>query len=356
MKNTIHLLYNSTPPYLYGYLQVVDRKGKHRSSSPFIISEKIDDATTVVYGSVQNLLEKLGQLSETLRTCNISMAEELEKNEVPIKKQYNDLGREILQLPLSGISGQIFQKYTMEVENVILLMGLYSRILFEIIPKAGESKIPIYNYSNKRVGRITLNDIADLFLHHRYLFIDGEHIKDLFTERKYLSTAFMGGKVRWQEYANAIKETIHLVKIRDLTKILSSSIYKMSGASSHGEIVSLVQNMQSLTNIMSHEILDTRYSNMLNLLFDKKANEFLDLRGKRKSTNVQVLFKNPHFQIKSELSQKQIDVTVSMEIRIGNSSQRPPNLETHHVYIGYVEFFRKIDDLFGDDPLLPDPA
>lgn len=91
-------------------------------------------------------------------------------------------------------------------------------------------------------------------------------------------------------------------------------------------------------------------------VFDKKVDELLDSQGKKKSVNVQVLFRNPHFQIGSELSQKQINVTVSMEIRIGNSSQEPLNLETHHIYIGYEEFFREINNLFGDDPLLPNPA
>lgn len=265
MKDSIRLLYNDTPPYLYGHIKIVDKKGNHRSSSPFIISEKIDATTTVFYGSVQNLLEKLARLLETLRTCDTKIAEELKRNEVPIKKQHDDLGREIAQLPLTDTSGQIFQRYTTEVENVILLTGLYSRILFEIIPKVGKSKIPVYDYNSKRVGRITLDDIADLFSHHRYLFIDGEYIKDLFTDRKYLPTGFMGGKVIWQEYINSIEEAIYSIKIRDLTKILSSSIKKMSGASPYGKIVFLVQNMESLTNIMSQKISDARYSSMLNL-------------------------------------------------------------------------------------------
>ena len=365
MKNRMRLLYKSAPPYLYGHLLITDRNGAQRSSSPFIIAETIDETTTIVYGSVEQLLKKLNDLLGSLKASNAAIEEAVGKHEVPTEIKIDSSGRKIRQLPQGDIAGRIFHEYTTNIENALLLMGVYSRILFEMVPKIGKSKIPVYGYDDERRSEVSLGDVADLFCHHRYLFIDGEHIKDLFTDRKYLSAGFMGWKVRWQEYAETLRAVIHRVKIRDLTKILSSGIHRISGEMDHGKIVFVVQNMQSLTKVMGGKISDKRYKGMLDLYFDEKTKElaqaYVDTRtprGEKGRMNVleEVMFGNPHFQIRSELSRKEIDVSVPMDIRIGQSFHGPPDLQEHHAYVEYNEFFKKLNDLFGDDPLLPKPA
>ena len=356
MKNTMRLLYNSTPPHLYGHLQIVDQNGTIRSSSPFIISEKIDENKTIIYGSVENLLRKLVNLLEELQIINDNIEKEITKQNLQIETKTDNKGRIIKQLPQGDVAGKIFHKYTMHVEHILLLMGIYSRILFEMVPKTGKSKIQVYGYDNEILGQVSLNDIANLFCHHRYMFIDGEHIKDLFTDKKYLSPNFMGGKIEWREYVETLKNVAHSFKLRDLTNLLSSRINNISGEMEHGQIVFLVQNMESLTKIMGNKISDNRYNKMLDLYFNDKVNKLIDTCGIKSKVNVKVLFKNPHFQIRSELTRKEIDISVSMDIRIGASPVGTPNLTNHHIYVGYKQFFKKINELFGDDPLVPKAA
>ena len=357
MKNRLRLLYNSTiPPYLYGHLLITDRNGSQSSSSPFIISERIDDTTTIVYGSVEQLLKKLNDLLGSLKASNTAIREALGKHEVPTEMKTDSLGRTIVQLPKGDVAGRIFHEYTTNVENALLLMGVYSRILFEVVPKIGRSTIPVYGYDEERRSEVSLNDVANLFCHHRYLFIDGEYIKDLFTDKKHLSPGFMGGKVRWREYTETLRNVIHRVTIRDLTKILSSGIHRISGEMDHGQIVFVVQNMESLSKIMGGKITEERYKDMLSLYFDEKTNELAAARGEKGRMEVRVMFRTPHFQMRSELWRREIDVSVSMDMRIGQSFNGPPDLQTHHAYVEFKEFFRKLNDLFGDDPLLPKSA
>ena len=111
-------------------------------------------------------------------------------------------------LPDSSEATQLFFDYLMKTENGLLSLAVYSRILFEMLPALGKSKIPVYDYDLNRIGDETLKSIADLMCHQRYLFIDGEIIRDLFSDKKSLSKSFMGAGIKWREYRNAIKQLI----------------------------------------------------------------------------------------------------------------------------------------------------
>ena len=100
-----------------------------------------------------------------------------------------------------------FHEYTTALEKHLLLLALYSRILFEIVTRLGKRKIRVYNYEREPTGRISLGDVSDLFLHHRYFYVDGEFIKDISTDRRSMSDHFMGGQLNWREYVKAVRDS-----------------------------------------------------------------------------------------------------------------------------------------------------
>jgi len=199
-----------------------------------------------------------------------------------------------------------------------------------------------------------------LFLHHKYFFLDGEFITDISTDRRSLSKNFMGRRVRWREYVAAVTVTANDVTISDLTKKLASIVAKLSINTRREHIIFLVQNMESLTSIMSEKIGDPRYPEMLSLLFDEHLDEIhregLVADWVPKKGTVQIMesveFQRPHFQIHEVLAERSVQASVHMRVLVEGVPVGGSELEEHRIKIGYKEFFRHVDETFGEDRLL----
>ncbi|MCY3698343.1 MAG: hypothetical protein OXH46_01720 [Gemmatimonadetes bacterium] len=360
MNDKLLLYYHATPPLLYGHIRLLASNSASHLSAPLVISQTFGPNETTVYGSVYNLLSKLAHLFDDVRQLGSDMEEKLTHNDIAVDTYTDADNRTVRQLPNDDLSAEIFRQYTASVEKNLLLIGVYSRTLFEIFPKLGQKKIPVYDYEKAMAGKVSLRDMSNLFLHHKYFFLDGEFITDISTDRRSLSRSFMGRRVRWREYVAAVTATVNAVTIRGLTKKLASIVASLSIRTRRENIIFLVQNMESLTSIMSEKIGDPRYRDMLSLLFDEQVEEIhreglVEGRIPRKGTvrvTETVEFQRPHFQIHEVLAERSVQVSVRMRVLVEGVPVGGPELEERRIKVGYREFFRQIDETFGEDKLL----
>ena len=352
-KNRLRLLYNLQAPYLWGYVVRTDGSGAQTTSSPFVISQSFNDEKVIVYGCLGSILQKMESAIAAMEQCGEELANELRDRKLNTDNRANAAGQIKVLLPDSPEATQLFFDYLIKIENGLLLLAVYSRILFEMLPALGKSKIPVYDYDLNRIGDETLKSIGDLMCHQRYLFIDGEIIRDLFSDKKSLSKGLMGAAIKWREYRDAIKQLIYGITIRDLTRVLSKWFGGSPDSLSDDKILSLVQNMHYLTNLLADKISDPRYRNLLDMLFDDKFNE-LSKYHRRESGRITetVHFQRPHFQIRGELEEKEIEISVKASFQLEDSPNTSQPLQVHRIYVKYIEFFRQINEQFGTDPLI----
>lgn len=360
MNDKLLLYYYADPPLLYGHIRLLASNSAAHLSAPFVISQTFGPDDTTVYGSVHNLLSKLACLFDDLRQLGSDMERKLTKNDIAVDTYTDDDNRIVRQLPNDDLSAKIFRQYMTAVEKNLLLIGIYSRTLFEIFPQLGQKKIPVYDYEKAKAGTVSLKDMSNLFLHHKYFFLDGEFITDISTDRRSLSRSFMGRRVRWREYVAAVTVTVNDVTIRDLTKQLASIIAKLSIRTRRENVIFLVQNMESLTSIMGEKIGDPRYRDMLSLLFDEHLDEIhreglIEGWVRRKGT-VQITetveFQRPHFQIHEVLAERSVRASVRMRVLVEGVPVDGSELEERCIKVGYRDFFRRVDETFGEDRLL----
>ena len=359
MNDKLLLYYYAAPPLLYGHIRLLGSNSAAHLSAPFVISQTFGPNETAVYGSVYDLLDKLACLFDDLRQLGSDMEEQLAQNDIAVDT-YADDGQTVRQLANDDLSAKIFRQYTTAVEKILLLIGVYSRTLFETFPRLGQKEIPVYDYEKENAGSVSLRDMSNLFLHHKYFFLDGEFITDISTDRRSLSKSFMGRRVRWREYVAAVTTTVNDVTIRDLTKRLASIVANLSIRTRRQNVIFLVQNMESLTRIMSDKIGDPRYRNMLSLLFDEQVDEIhrenpVEDGVQRKGT-VQITetveFQRPHFQIHEVLAERSVQASVRMRVLVDGVPVGGSELEERGMKVGYREFFRRVDETFGEDRLL----
>ena len=366
-KEIMALIYRREEPYLYGCVQFFEPSNKkqhvgpHRQSAPFVISQSIGDKEEFIYGCVLELICEIRRLMADIKSCQGRMRTTIrsggiETNETP------DISRKVVRVTISkGTTGnKIFFDYTREITNILLLLSYQTRNLFEIVPRLNSETVSLLNYEGQVVGKIRMKELFDYLAHNRYLFVDGEYVADLFStqfaSKSSLSNMFMGYKVRWREYVEAIHRSLDSVKIRDLTGLLKGRLKKLSSRSSHKDVVFLIQNLESLSRVLQAKIPTNQYSSMLSLLFDEVANEKLaSITGNRGPLKQTVTFTAPHIKIHEELSQKKFIIQAQYKISFGGKNKSlggREKLEEFSREVGYEDFLDRINEAFGNDTLV----
>ena len=257
----------------------------------------------------------------------------------------------------------MFFEYVREVTNTLLLISSQTRNLFQLYPRFNDCCISQFDYEGNKAGNIRLKELFDYFVHNRYLFVDGEYVADIFSDKfspkSSISETFMGYKIAWREYIDAIRKVTDDVRMKDLTRLLRGRLKDLSSASSHKDIVFLVQNLKSFSNLLAMKVPDERYRFMLNLLFDEKANQSLaniaNIEERKRSITQVVTFTAPHINIHEELSEKKFSIQVRCKLALrGNNEQliKEEALDNHSIDMGYSQFLNRVDSVFGDDSLV----
>lgn len=365
-RDVISLIYTRSGSRLYGCIRFFrpEPNQQHvepfRQSAPFVISQSIGQKETVVYGSVRELIGEIRRLLNDVSECNEKFKSTLRLGGVSTDETRDSSGRIIVTIPEGEKGDKLFYEYVREVTNILLLLSTQTRNLFQLYPRLNNRRISRYDYEENKVGDIPLKELFDYFVHNRYLFVDGEYVVDLFSDKfppkSSISQTFMGYKIRWREYIDAIRSVIDDVKMRDLTGLLRGRLKKLSSGSSHKDIVFLIQNLTSFSNLLAMKIPDDRYTSMLSLMFDERANQDLpDIREKNESIEQFVTFRAPHIQIHEMLSEKKFTIRVNCKFTSLDNQKHPvkaEELDDHSIDVGYENFFDLVNSVFGDDPLV----
>ena len=367
-REIISLIYTRSGSCLYGCIQFFrpndkqDSVGPFRQSAPFVISQSIGKNETVVYGSVHGLIQEIRRLLDDLSECNEKFNSTLRLSGVNTEETRDSFGKRIVVTIPEGEKGdKLFCEYVREVTNILLLLSSQTRNLFQLYPRFNERCISQFDYEGNKVGSIPLKELFDYFVHNRYLFVDGEYVRDLFSDKfsskSSISQKFMGYKISWREYIDAIRSVTDDVTMKDLTGLLRGRLKKLSSSSSHKDIVFLVQNLESFSNLLAIKIPDKRYTCMLNLMFDERVNRRLvEFRGKKeKVEQVVTTFTAPHIKIHEELSEKKFAIRVRCKFDLGGNSEKSTKeeeLENHRIDVNYEQLFDRVNNTFGNDSLL----
>ena len=366
LREIISLIYTRRGALLYGCIRFFRSNPSRRDvnlirqSAPFVISQSIGQNETVVYGSVYTLAREIRRLIDDLNRHNKEFKTTLRLGGVDTDETDDSSGKRIVRIPEGDEGDKLFFEYVREVTNTLLLISSQTRNLFQLFPRFNNRCISQLDYEGNKVGNISLKELFDYFVHNRYLFVDGEHVVDLFSDKfspkSSISETFMGYKINWREYRDAIQKVTDDVKMKDLTGLLRGHIKKLQSDSSHKDIVFLVQNLESFSNLLAMKIPDRRYRFMLNLLFDEKANQDLgDVEERKGSITQTVEFAEPHIKIHEELSEKKFTIRARCKLTLhGDNGQliKEETIDDHSIDMGYHQLLDRVGDAFGDDSLV----
>ena len=365
-KEIMGLFYKRVDPYLYGFVQFFqptdggEQFTAHRQSAPFVISQSIGEQEELVYGSVLELIREIRRLITDLSNCEHKIRAKVVRSGIETNETQDSSGKRVLVTLAGGQEGdRVFFDYTREITNILLLISCQTRNLYEIFPRLNSQTISLLDYEGKEVGTMRVKELFDQLVHNRYLFVDGEHVADLFSakfsKKSKISNLFMGYKVKWRDYVAAIEYSIDDVKVRDLTGLLKGRLKGLSAKSSHKDIVFLIQNLESLSEILKTKIPTGKYSSMLSLLFDRTLNEKLTkLNGEENLVSVMVSFASPHVKIHEDLSEKKFRIQVRCKFSVGDEERQVAQWEELEEFsrdVGYQEFFECVNNAFGGDAL-----
>ncbi|MYG41129.1 MAG: hypothetical protein F4201_10020 [Nitrospira sp. SB0677_bin_15] len=366
LRETISLIYTRRGSLLYGCIRFFRANSNQQSvkafrqSAPFVISQSIGKNEIVVYGSINELVREIRRLMDAINECHDKFHLALRQSGVATDESLDSSGKIIVRLPEGDKEDKLFFEYIREVTNILLLISSQTRNLFQLYNRFNNRCISQFDYEGNEAGSIPLNELFNYFVHNRYLFVDGEYVVDLFSDKfapkSSISQTFMGYKIKWREYIDAIRGVTDDIRIKDLTGLLRGRIKSLSSNSPHKDIVFLVQNLESFSNLLATKIPDKRYEFMLNLLFDKRATQALADLGERKGRFKQVVtFTAPHIKIHQELNEKKFTVQVRCCFALHNDDEQRAKkeaLDDHSIDVDYDRFLALVDNTFGDDSLV----
>ena len=348
------LLYQRVEQRLYGYIAFYRREhtdqeiadNPYRASSPFVIGRYSadQDGTLEVLGSVVFLLEEI-------RRCIKGFVDD--NNAWNAERSQSTSSAEIAESDL---------RYEQLAMDFVILVATHARNLFDMMARFNERSIPRLDYQGSPDGEVTLRELFDTLIHNRYYYFDGARVRDLFSDdfkkkRSALSGRFMGYGFDIVDFVKGISEVIEEVTIRDVTQLLRGKFKEFTADSKPQDVISLVQNVHAFSDLLRARIPTAGYQFMSSLMFDNLANSVAgtDSVTKADGTGVmtqQVIFEAPHIRIAGELDKKEFEIRV--RCAMGGLDRNPvrEDMKDHTVRIGFEEFFRRVNQAFGNDCVL----
>ena len=367
-KEILGVLYNRRGSFLYGCILFFKyRPGgqpvkPHEQSAVFTVAETLGPDEVVVHGSVDYLLLDIRRL---LR----SVHEQIDENNAALSHLAPTQGaqgeRAVLhQVPDGDQERRTYFEFTRRLAGTLILISTQARNLFQLFPRL-DREIGLFDHNGSQTGGISLVNLFNHFVHNQYLFLDGEHVSDLFPANPRpgapISRTFMGYRFNWIEYVQSIESAMREVKLRDLTGLLRGRLKKLSLASRYSDIVFLVQNLYSFSRLFATMPAGgQRYGSMLDLLLAEQSKAHLDslkrTHGVGDRVSLTVAYKAPSIAIHEDLSEKKFRVRLRCKWWLHDSNGRPiyedEDFSDLAIEVGYEQLLDRVNQVFGDDPLL----
>lgn len=342
----LHVLYQKSGPFLYGYIHVVRGSTDNQESSyPFIVSKHFQDRE-IVFGSMIALMHKIARLKfrfdERQRVTGESLPDAV-KSSARVVKKHNKV---VHEFPESEYLDTVLQEQEELLEETIMLILMNVRTLLEILSGKGDRRVGIYDYEGKAIGATSLREIGNLLVHHRYFVIRDEYIHDLFSgDAQLASQRRFGAKISVAELFEQVFNCLTGIRVRDFVGVLRSQLERLTIDTDMRDIVFLIQNVHSLWYIIQERITDSRFSEVMDLLFREVQERHIDriIKNGGNATgvyNVEFTYTTPRFKIDQDLSARRI----VMQLTVSGKSEE--------FKFGYEEFFNVLTKVYGDDSLL----
>ena len=366
-KDVLGVIYHRSGSLLYGVILFFKHSPgsepvtAHKRSAPFVVSETIAPGEVVVHGSVSYLLQDIQRVIREIH-AKVGEVDDTLSHVTPGSVVQGQRAR-LAALPDSDPERRVYFEFTRHLAGTLILLSAQARNLFDLFPRL-DRRIPLYDANGKRTGDIKLSNLFVHFVHNQYVFLNGEHVSDLFPAKPRaaapIARTFMGYRFNWFEYVEAIDIAIRDVRLKDLTGLLRGRLKKLSLESSYSDIVFLLQNLESFSRLFGEKVADGRYQFMLSLLFDDEAKTHLDALKLEPKVGEQLqliaAFYAPGFQIHERLSERKFKVSVRCRWTILDSDGRPlhedQDFRTLTKELGYEQLLGHVTRAFGDDPLL----
>lgn len=367
-REALGIFYEERDPLLYGHIGFYKyRPGgppakPYDQSAPFIIAETLGPGDHIVHGSVDYLIRDIRRL---LRSVDEHTAEaNAALSGRPPAQPEQGQRAVLLPVPDSHQARRVYFEYTRRLAGTLILISTQARNLFQLLPRL-DREIGLFDNHGNRTGGIALTKLFTHFVHNQYLFLDGEHVSDLFPANPRpgapISRTFMGYRFNWIEYIRSIEAAVGEVKLTDLTGLLRGRLKHLSLESPYSEIVFLVQNLYSFSRLFqAMPKSGNRYGAMVELLLAEETKARLDslsrTEGIGNRVHHTVASRAPKLRIHEELSKKKFKVTVPCKWTIHDGQGRPvykdEDFRDLAVELGYETLLDRFDSVFGDDLLL----
>ena len=345
-RDRIMLLYQSVDTNagsdLYGHVTCLrqDRKDggwrTHRKSSPFVVARRYG-GREVVPGSAYQLVKNFGDLFAGTAGSIRRGTRRLERMK----------GTEL---------ARAYCNYEREVTQGLVLLACLARNLFHLFSRLTEQyTVQVFDYDNRPMGEIRTKVLLDLFVHSRYMNLHNEYITDLFSadvpKGTPISQKFMGYRFRVADFMDSIYRAVHGITLKDLITRLRGGMQSLSGDMPHHEMVFLIQNVHSFSNLLGAKIPTEEYDFMMHLLFDDMEPD-VGAANADGMVRRRVVFKEPGVSIAGDLSEKQFRINVRCHVA-DNDARAPAGVElkARTVEVGFAEFLEQANRAFGAEAL-----
>lgn len=284
-----------------------------RKSSPYVLSRR-HCRHRVIPGSVG---ESLKNLSSQLEQLLASLGEYVARIERAAAEQ----------------RGAEYYEYDRLLTNSLVLISCLARNIFHTFPRlSAQYSVQMFDYHGKATEEIRVKNLLDLFVHNRYMNLDNEYINDLASTKlpdgTVIAEKFMGHKFKVYDFLSRVSEAIESVTIKDLSTRLRGGVRSLNLDTPYQEIVFLVQNIESFSDLLEATIPSGSYGFIRNILFP--ASEIPEsVRAAAKGGEIQY---DVHYSVGG--------LIVHME-----SGERDKEL-------GYATFFDQVVEAFGQQKLL----
>ena len=313
--------------------------GLYRQSSPYVLSRQ-HGSLRVIPGSV---CESLKNLSCQLEQLTVSGRERVARIESAEADQ----------------RGEEYYEYDRHLTNSLVLISCLARNVFHTFPRLSEQySVQMFDYGGKATDEIWVKELLDLFVHNRYMNLQNEYITDLVSAKlpdgTMIAEGFMGHKFKVQDFLSQVAEAIESVTIKDLTTRLRGGVKSLNLDTPYQEIVFLVQNITSFSDLLEATIPSGSYDFMLNILFP--ASEIpASVRAAAKGREVreEIRFRNPHVRVGDQLDEKTVKISVKTDVdysvggRVVHRQSREQDKE-----LDYGNFFDQVVQAVGQQKLL----
>lgn len=347
----LFVVYRWVDPHLYGAIAIVKEGAVTRGeaiplewSYPFVVSKK-SKGEEIFYGSIPYLIGEVAKpifrMNHRLGAMEESLSEEF-RSTIQVFRTDNAL---IHQATDPGFPAWFLHRQEEIIKEALVLSGLHLRTLLETFSGKRNTSVTLYDYGNNSIGTISLNELLNMLMHHRYCVISGESIHDIVSgETQLKSQRLFGSKISSAELFNAMIRFISGITVNDFIGMLRGRLAQLTVESEPRDIMFAVQNVHSLTQIIGDRITDERFQEVQDFLFRKlTADEMRKIDDSKGESEVTLVrrFTTPAFKLDADLYAKCIEMSLDIDGK------------TEMYKFSQEELFGVLTRTYGDAPIMP---